>query len=62
MIRVVPPPSNSHHQVITFLVGDPYKPSFTTGILGGGTTQGMIQRDQGSLKRGFGPYSFNKNW
>ena len=27
---VVPPPSNSHHQVITFLVGDRYKPSFAT--------------------------------
>ena len=27
----VPPPSNSHHQDdITFLVGDPYKPSFAT--------------------------------
>ena len=24
-----------------FLVGDPYKPSFATGILGGGTTQGI---------------------
>ena len=30
---VVPPPSNSHHQEyrnITFLVGDPYNPSFAT--------------------------------
>ena len=26
-------------RIITFLVGDPYKPSFATGILGGGTTQ-----------------------
>ena len=35
---VVPPPSNSHHQDdITFLVGDPYKPSFPL-LLGGGTT------------------------
>ena len=24
--------------IIIFLVGDPYKPSFATGILGGGTT------------------------
>ena len=26
-------------RIVTFLVGDPYKPSFATGILGGGTTQ-----------------------
>ena len=26
-------------RIITFLVGNPYKPSFATGILGGGTTQ-----------------------
>ncbi len=26
-------------RIITFLVGDPYKPSFPTGILGGGHTQ-----------------------
>ncbi len=37
---VWPPPGNSDHQDdITFLVGDPYKPSFATGILGGGHTQ-----------------------
>ena len=37
---VVPPPSKSHHQdyCITFLVGNPYKPSFPL-LLGGGTTQ-----------------------
>ena len=36
------PPSQdaSHHQDLpTFLVGNPCKPSFVTGILGGGTTQ-----------------------
>ena len=27
---VVPLPSNSDHQIITFLVGNPYKPSFAT--------------------------------
>ena len=33
---VVPPPSNSHHQ--DYYIFQP-KPSFATGILGGGTTQ-----------------------
>ncbi len=34
-----PPPSNSHHQDYeTFLVGDPYKPSFAT-VTGGGHIQ-----------------------
>ena len=32
-----PTQDSSHHQDdITFLVGNPYKPSFATGILGGG--------------------------
>ena len=29
-------------RIITFSVGDPYEPSFTTGILGGGHTQDML--------------------
>ena len=36
---VVPPPSNSDHQDYYIFSRDPYKPSFATGILGGGTTQ-----------------------
>ena len=40
---VVPPPSNSHHQdyCITFLVGDPYKPSFAT-VTGRGDNPNLI--------------------
>ena len=33
------PPSNSHHQDSTFLVGDPYKPYSFATITGKGTTQ-----------------------
>ena len=37
---VVPPPSKSHHQdYYMFSRESPTKPSFATGILGGGTTQ-----------------------
>ena len=36
---VWPPPSNSSTKMIPFLVGNPYKPSFVTGILRGGHTQ-----------------------
>ena len=35
-------PSSSHHQDHYILVGDPYKPSFVTGILGRGTTQNTL--------------------
>ncbi len=39
---VVPLPSNSHHQdYYIFSRGSRTKPSFATGILGGGTTQGL---------------------
>ena len=39
-------------RIITFLVGDPYKPSFATGILGGGTTQNMPKKEfQTSINR-----------
>ena len=36
---VVPLPVTVTTRIIRFFVGDPYKPSFATGILGGGTTQ-----------------------
>ena len=43
IIWVVPPPSNSHHQdYYIFSRGSQPKPSFATGILGGGTTQRII--------------------
>ena len=39
---VVPPPSNSHHQdYYIFSRGSQPRTSFATGILGGGTTQGI---------------------
>ena len=42
---VVPPPSNSHHQdYYIFSRGSQPKPSFATGILGGGTTQDLDLR------------------
>ncbi len=42
---VVPPPSNSHHQdYYIFSRGSQPKPSFATGILGGGTTQNIWQK------------------
>ena len=34
--------ASDHQDLVTFSVGDPYKPSFTTGILGGGHIQGII--------------------
>ena len=42
MIWVVPLSSNSPHQDYYISSGNPYKPSFATGILGGGTTQLMM--------------------
>ncbi len=30
-------------RIITFLVGNPYKPSFVTGILGGGRGRSKLQ-------------------
>ena len=36
-----PHPVTVTTRIITFLVGNPYKPSFATGILGGGTIQGI---------------------
>ena len=43
MFWVVPPPSNSQHQdCYIFSRGSQPKPSFATGILGGGTTQAML--------------------
>ena len=53
---VVPPPSKSHHQdyyilsrtrIITFWVGNPYKPSFPL-LLGGGTTQTIRMKMPGN--------------
>ena len=43
---VVPPPSNSHHQdYYIFSRGSQPKPSFATGIPGGGTTQHTPHRN-----------------
>ena len=42
IVWVVPPPSKSHHQdYYIFSRESQPKPSFATGILGGGTTQGI---------------------
>ena len=35
-LRSTPHPVSVTTRIITFLVGNPYKPSFATGILGGG--------------------------
>ena len=37
-IGLPPCPVTVTTRIVIFLVGDPYKPSFATGILGGGTT------------------------
>ena len=39
MSLVVPQDASHHQDYEPFLVGNPYKPSFVTGILGGGSTQ-----------------------
>ena len=45
---VVPLPSNSHHQDHYFFSrGSQPKPSFATGILGGGTTQVFLRKGGG---------------
>ena len=39
LVGLSPLPVTVTTRIITFLAGDSYKPSFATGILGGGTTQ-----------------------
>ena len=41
LIGLSPCPVTATTRTIIFSVGDSYKPSFATGILGGGTTQGI---------------------
>ena len=73
ILWVVPPPSKSHHQdYYIFSRESQPKPSFATGILGGGTTQPILgsvsspiydPTNQGSIGHSFASkYSQTTSW